>query len=87
MIDAIVRRRKLKKQLITLLARREALLTQLGHTKAGNISNARNSDRKFKENSAKAVTARAKRADKAALRTVDNLIKLTWKKLDKLEKE
>ena len=67
-----------------LQARKKQLMQKLGQTKQREVANSRQSDRKFKENRARAVCARTKKADKAMLRTVESMIQMIEKKLKKL---
>jgi len=76
--------KKLTARLEMLKKRRESLGGQLAQTKRGNQGNARRSDRKFKENRGKALSARAKRANKSALLDIDKQIKFTELKLRQL---
>ena len=64
--------------------KRESLGGQLTKTKQGNKGNVRRSDRKFKENRGKALSARAKRANKSALLDINRQIKFTEAKLKQL---
>ncbi len=77
-------RKRLSKKLDGLQARKKGLMQKLGQTRQRESANTRKSDRKFRENSARAVCARTKRADKAMLRTVESMIRMVEKKLRKL---
>ena len=83
-IDVAAERKRLLAKLANLEIRRKALLKKLGQTRERIALNSRQSDRKFRENSARAVCARTKKADQAMLRTVDASIKLVAKKLRQL---
>ncbi len=74
-------RKKLTNQLAMLNAKKDSLTGKLAKTKQGNNGNARNSDRKFKENRAKALSARAKRANKSSLLELERQIKFLEIKL------
>lgn len=78
--------KKLTSRLDMLKNKKESLQNQLTKTKQGNQGNARRSDRQFKENRGKALSARAKRANKSALLDIDRQIKFTEVKLKQLNK-
>lgn len=78
-----VRQQKiLRGKLKTLEKQKSRLQNQLAKTQSGNRRNARQSDRKFKENNSKALSARAKRANKSDLSDIDRQIKSTKGKLN-----
>jgi hypothetical protein len=79
--DLAAEKKRLLNKLASLEIRRKALMKKLGQTINGERANTRQSDRKFRENSARAVCARTKKADKAMLRTVETSIKLVAKKI------
>ena len=79
-----LQRRRLSTRLAMLKAKKESLEGQLAQTKQANKGNAQRSDRQFKENSGKALSARAKRANKSALLDIDQQIKFTEVKLKQL---
>ena len=79
-----LKKKKLTNRLTMLEAKKEMILTQLSKQKKGDQSNIRRSDRKFKENRGKALSARAKRANKAALLDINRQIKFTQTKLNQL---
>ena len=74
--------KQIKAKIARLETQKKALQAQLKKTKTRDRNNARLSDRKFKENSSKALTARAKRANKSALHDIDRQIKSTKRKLN-----
>ena len=76
--------KKLTARLEMLKNKKESLGGQLTRTKQGNKGNARRSDKQFKENRAKALSARAKRANKSALLDIERQIRFTEAKLKKL---
>ena len=78
-------RKKLEQRLEMLQTKRSNLLGQLKKTQQGNQGNARRSDRKFKENRGKALSARAKRANKSVLLELDRQIKFTKAKINRLD--
>ena len=78
------KKRKLTNHLAMLEAKKERLEQQLNMQKKGDQNNVRRSDRKFKENNGKALSARAKRSNKAALLDIDRQIKFTQTKLNQL---
>ena len=78
------KKRKLTNHLAMLEAKKERLEQQLNKQKKGDQSNVRRSDRKFKENRGKALSARAKRANKAALLDLNRQIKFAQTKLNQL---
>lgn len=78
-------RKKLTQQLEMLKTRKSSLIGQLKRTQQGNQGNARRSDRKFKENSGKALSARAKRSNKSVLLELDRQIKFTQAKINRLD--
>jgi len=73
---------RLKTKLVALEKRRQSLLKQLGLSQMANYTNARQSDRKFRENNAKALSARRKRLDKSMLLGIDKQIAITKRKLN-----
>jgi len=78
------KQKKLTARLEMLKNKKDNLQNQLTKTKQGNTSNARRSDRQFKENRGKAITTRAKRANKAALLDIERQIRFTEVKLKQL---
>ncbi|MGH1428791.1 MAG: hypothetical protein ACRBEE_12680 [Arenicella sp.] len=83
-INLELEKKRLLNKRAGLLARKKQLMQKLGQTKQREVANSRQSDRKFKENRARAVCARTKKADKAMLRTVESMIQMVEKKLKKL---
>ncbi len=83
-ISSEAERKRLNTKLANLQARKVQLMKKLGQTRQRESANTRKSDRKFRENNARAVCARTKRADKAMLGTVDAMIRMIEKKLRKL---
>ena len=79
-------KRRLQRKLNLLQQQKQNVLDKLSHTRQRETANSRQSDRKFRENSARAVCARTKKADKAQIRTLDSIIALTQKKLNQLSK-
>ena len=79
-------KRRLQRKLTLLQQQKQNIIEKLGQTRQREIANSRQSDRKFRENSARAVCARTKKADKAQIRTLDSIIALTQKKLNQLRK-
>jgi len=82
-LEQRARYKKLSKKLIMLEAQKEQLQIQLNKTQKANSTNSRRSDRKFKENSTKALSARNKRANKSGLREIEYQIKFTKTQLSK----
>ena len=79
-----LQQRRLTARLNMLKAKKSSLQSQLTQTKQANKGNAQRSDRQFKENSGKALSARAKRANKSALLDIERQIKFTEVKLTQL---
>ena len=79
-------KRRLQRKLNFLQQQKQSLLEKLGHTRRRETANSRQSDRRFRENSARAVCARTKKADKAQINTLDSIITLTERKLNQLRK-
>ena len=79
------RRTKLTQYLEMLKTQKANLIKQLKGTQQANVGNARRSDRKFKENKGKALSARSKRANKSALLELDRQIKFTQAKINRLD--
>ena len=77
-------KKRLEKKLENLKQRRQQLLSKLGQTRQRVSANSRQSDKKFRENKARAISMRTKKSDQAMLRTVDTIIRMTEKKLKKL---
>lgn len=75
-------RKRLLSKLASLKQQKTALLQNLVKARTGNQLNSRQSDRKFKENPAKALTARNKRANKAAIQSIDQQMKSTQRQLN-----
>ncbi|MBX2849649.1 MAG: hypothetical protein KTR16_15105, partial [Acidiferrobacterales bacterium] len=67
--NQLEQRKKLQSKLAVLKQQKNELLQQLAKTRTSNRLNSRQSDRKFKENKGKALSARNKRAEKAAIQT------------------
>jgi len=80
-------RKKLQLKLSDLKQRKAELTQSLAKKRAGNRLNSRQSDRKFKENRAKALSARNKRASKAAIHSIDQQIKSTQRQLNNIHSQ
>ena len=78
-------REALEQKLEALLQRKAELESRLGMTRAGEQASTRNSDTKYRVNSGRAVQARAKKGEKALLRTVNQMIQQTRTRLRQLD--
>lgn len=67
----------LQQKLDALLARKAQLEAKIGSTRASETGSTRNNDTKYQVSSGRAVQARAKKTEKAMLRTVDMMIQRT----------
>ncbi len=74
-------RQELEQELEALLRRKADLEARLGMTRAGEKASTRKSDTKYRVNSGRAVQARAKKSEKALLRTVNQMIQQTRNRL------
>ena len=77
-------KQRLQRKLNLYQQQKQSILVKLGQTRQREAANSKQSDKKFRENKARAVCARAKKSDKAQTRTLDAIIAMTQKKLNQL---
>ena len=77
-------KQRLQRKLNLYQQQKQSILVKLGQTRQREAANLRQSDKKFRENKARAVCARTKKSDKAQIRTLDAIIAMIEKKLNQL---
>lgn len=77
----------LQQKLEALLKRKQLLEAKLGTTRANEAGNTRKNDAKYQVSSTRAVQARAKKGDKAMLRTVNMMIQRVRTQLAKKQQQ
>jgi len=81
-LSMLKKRKKLQANLRKLENEKERLTQHLNKTQSNDRNNIRQSDRKFKENSNKALSARTKRANKADIQRINQQIKSNKRQLN-----